>query len=573
MPSRFLAFAFDYDGTLTEQDRPSPEMLAALRRVRRSGRRLVLVTGRILVELREVFPEVDTEFDAIVAENGAVLSDADGVRDLAPPLEPHLAQALAHRDIPCRIGRVVLACDHAYAPAVLDELDRLGIDGQLVRNRAALMVVPSGVTKGTGLLEALAELRISHHSTLAVGDAENDLSLLETAEVGVAVANAVDGLRRNADLVLGLPDGAGVRELLDGPVVAGRRRIFADRWQIELGRTPQDRPVLLPASQVSLLVTGGSGTGKSYLTGHLVEQLVRLRYGVLVVDREGDHVGLASRQGVMVVGGEHPLPAPAVVVSMLGLRFGSVVLDLSLLAAAQQDAYVAELLPLVRAVQLDSGSPHWIVFDEAHTAPGRPGEVDAGGPVPGSGQLLATYQPDVLPAEVRDGLDAVVLLPGGGEGAEQAAAFVARHWTSGRSIDEELAALHPGQALLVPLTLDQPPVAFDVGPRKSRHVRHWHKYTDAQLPWHLQFRFAGHDPDEAAGNIREFHHGLRRASADTLRSHASGQDLSRWLDQVLQEQQLAAYVARLEWELDNGRRTVEDTRTRLLHAIEAHYLG
>ena len=573
MPARFQALAFDYDGTLTEQGRPSPQMLAALRRVRDSGRRLVLVTGRILAELRAVFPEVDVEFDAIVAENGAVLADADGVRDLAPPIEPHLAQALAHRDIPCRVGRVVVACDHAYAAAVHDELDRLGIDGQLVRNRGALMVVPSGVTKGTGLLEALGELRISHHSTLAAGDAENDLPLLETAEVGVAVANAVDGLKRRADLVLDEPDGAGVTALLEGPVLAGEHRIFSDRWQIELGRTPQGRPVLLPSSQVSLLVTGGSCSGKSYLTGHLVEQLVQLRYGVLVVDREGDHVGLASRRGVVVVGGERPLPPPPEVVTLLGHRFGSVVLDLSLLAPARQDAYVAELHPLVRAVQLDSGSPHWIVHDEAHLAPGRPGETESHASVPGSGQLLATYQPDQLPAEVCDHLDAAVLLPGGGDGAEEAAAFVAQHWTGSRSFEEQLAALHTGQAVLVPLALGGPPRSFTVGPRRARHVRHWHKYTDAQLPHHLQFRFAGDDPDASAGNIREFHRELRRASADTLRSHASSRDLSRWVDQVLQERQLAADVARLEWELDNGRRTLEDTRQRLLHAIEVRYLG
>ena len=571
MPAHFRALAFDYDGTLTEQGRPSPQVLAALHRVRGTGRRLVLVTGRILAELREVFPEVDAEFDAIVAENGAVLSDADGVRDLAPPIEPHLAQALAHRDIPCRVGRVVVACDHTFAAAVHDELDRLGIDGQLVRNRGALMVVPSGVTKGTGLLEALGELRISHHSTLAAGDAENDLCLLETAEVGVAVANAVDGLKRHADLVLDQPDGAGITALLDGPVLTGERRIFADRWQIELGRTPQGRPVMVPSSQVSLLVTGGSCSGKSYLTGHLVEQLVRLRYGVLVVDREGDHVGLASRRGVVVVGGERPLPEPAEVVTLLGHRFGSVVLDLSLLAPSEQDAYVAELLPLVRAVQLESGSPHWIVHDEAHTVSGRPGEVDAC--VPRSARLLSTHQPDVLPAEDRDCLDAVVLLPGGGDGAEQAAAFVAEHWSGSRSFDEQLAALQPGQALLVPLALGGPPLTFTVGPRRTRHVRHWHKYTDAQLPGHLQFRFAGNDPDASAGNIREFHRELRRASADTLRSHACSQDLSRWVDQVLQERQLAADVARLEWELDNGRRTLEDTRQRLLHAIEVRYLG
>jgi hypothetical protein len=72
------------------------------------------------------------------------------------------------------------------------------------------------------LVEALGELGLSPHNTIAVGDAENDHSLLEVAEIGVAVANAVESLRHHADVVLDLPDGAGVAELVRGPLVSGR---------------------------------------------------------------------------------------------------------------------------------------------------------------------------------------------------------------------------------------------------------------------------------------------------------------------------------------------------------------
>ncbi len=121
MSVRFAAYAFDYDGTITDVERPSPEILATLRACRAGGRRLVLVTGRILAELRQVFPRLEDEFDAIVAENGAVLLDADGERDLAPGIDPALAHALAHREVPLRSGRVVLACDACYAATALEE--------------------------------------------------------------------------------------------------------------------------------------------------------------------------------------------------------------------------------------------------------------------------------------------------------------------------------------------------------------------------------------------------------------------------------------------------------------------
>ena len=82
---------------------------------------------------------------------------------------------------------------------------RLGLDCQLVRNRSVLMILPAGVTKGTGLLEALAVVGLSRHNAIGLGDAENDHSLLDVCEVGVAVANAVDAIRAHADIVLTLP--------------------------------------------------------------------------------------------------------------------------------------------------------------------------------------------------------------------------------------------------------------------------------------------------------------------------------------------------------------------------------
>ncbi len=170
----FQVVAIDYDGTLTEGDRPDPAVLEAVRQTRRVGRRVVLVTGRILAELRAVFPQVAEEFDAIVAENGAVIASRAGVTDVAAPIDPALGRALAHRDIPFRPGRVIVACDAEHVTAVLEEVGRLGLDCQLVRNRAALMVVPSGVTKGTGLIEVLTSEK------LRFSEASRGLSVIRT---------------------------------------------------------------------------------------------------------------------------------------------------------------------------------------------------------------------------------------------------------------------------------------------------------------------------------------------------------------------------------------------------------
>ena len=166
------------------------------------------------------------------------------------------------------------------------------------------MILPAGVTKGAGLTEALADMGLSRHNAIGVGDAENDYSLLDACEIGVAVANAVDAIRAHADVVLSSPDGQGVAELLRGPLLAGRGYVHPRRWQLVLGTDDLGQRVLLPASQLNLAICGGTGDGKSYLAGLILEQLVQLGYSLIVFDPEGDHRGLGKLHGVFVTGGQ-----------------------------------------------------------------------------------------------------------------------------------------------------------------------------------------------------------------------------------------------------------------------------
>ena len=126
-------------------------MLAALDQARAGGLRVVIVTGRILAELEAVFPDAGGHADLIVAENGAVLARGGRRRRLAAPVPAGLAAALSRRGVACRRGAVLLACSGADEHVVLAEVRRLGLECQLIRNRAELMVLPAGVSKGTGL--------------------------------------------------------------------------------------------------------------------------------------------------------------------------------------------------------------------------------------------------------------------------------------------------------------------------------------------------------------------------------------------------------------------------------------
>ncbi len=86
----YLALACDYDGTLAKDGVVSPRTIDALERVKASGRKLLLVTGRLLEDLQNAFPRLDL-FAYVVAENGALLyNPADSTEKLlgeAPPRE------------------------------------------------------------------------------------------------------------------------------------------------------------------------------------------------------------------------------------------------------------------------------------------------------------------------------------------------------------------------------------------------------------------------------------------------------------------------------------------------------
>src|SRR3954463_9744033 len=101
----FRALIVDFDGTIATLGQVAPATVAALRRVRDSGRTLIMATGRILPELLENFPEVHI-FHRIVAEDGALIYDpttrSEEVLAQAPPKELH--EALAKQKIAFQIG-------------------------------------------------------------------------------------------------------------------------------------------------------------------------------------------------------------------------------------------------------------------------------------------------------------------------------------------------------------------------------------------------------------------------------------------------------------------------------------
>jgi len=119
---RYLALATDYDGTLASDGAVGPAIIEALERFRRSGRRLIMVTGRELPDLERVFSRFDL-FDRIVAENGAVVYDP-ATREKCPiaaPPKPEFVEMLRARGVaPLSVGDVIVSTWHPNETVVLD---------------------------------------------------------------------------------------------------------------------------------------------------------------------------------------------------------------------------------------------------------------------------------------------------------------------------------------------------------------------------------------------------------------------------------------------------------------------
>ncbi|MGD1237568.1 HAD hydrolase family protein [Mycobacterium seoulense] len=542
----FKVVAADFDGTLTSSGKLDPEVLRAIDQARSDGLTIVVATGRIGAELHAEFPQLAEHVDALILENGAVLWFDGQTEALAPPVGPDLDEALAKRAIPYRRGEVLVAVDGKHQAAVAEVIGELGMDYQQIRNRAALMVLPAGITKGTGLTAFLEKVNLSPHNTVAVGDAENDLSLLAVAEVGAAVSDAVRSLRRSADVVLDEPGGAGVVGLLAGPYLSGAERLCPPRHWLEIGAFEDGSPTRLPGSQARILVGGPAASGKSYLVGLMAERWISAGYCVLVIDPEGDHLQLQQLGHVQVAdGGLHP-PEPAELVNALRPNAGMVV-DLSGLAEPTKTDYVHRLRSTAEAHREQYGFPHWVIYDEAHLL----GYAEEAHWARRGGYVLCSFAPAALPAHEADSSDVVLALTSSDTATDLAS--------------RRRATIRFGSG---------PPREFTIGERHTRHVRHRHKYADIHLPAERRFYFhATGLPTAAAATMHDFSVALRHLDQQALEYHLERGDFSRWLEGTIADKELAARVAAWEDDLKARRAAdLERIRRQLVEAVEKRYL-
>jgi hydroxymethylpyrimidine pyrophosphatase-like HAD family hydrolase len=571
---KFAALALDYDGTIAEQDVLHPEVRAAIGELRRQGIVVVLVTGRRLRDLKRVAGDLSL-FDAVVAENGAVLEIAGMGRHfvLSQPLAPEFVRAVRRLGIDLAVGECIGETDAVHAPEVVAAIRDMQLPLVMLFNRSRVMILAQGVSKATGLHAALRLLRLSEHNVLAIGDAENDHPLLQACELGVVVSWGSPALKAIADAVLpgaGPGDVAGYLRQAVGQIRLPAAQI--GRHRLQLGHIARGGPVTLAVRNRNVLIAGDSCTGKSWVAGLLCEQLVLQHYSVCVIDPEGDYRALTSLPGVINLGGQRLPPGMGEVSLALRHPDLSVVIDLSQVDHGDKQPYVESLLAHLRELRRRTGLPHRIVVDEAHYYLRGPQARPLLDPML-DGYTLVTYHPSQLDPEIRAGSDLIVLTRLTDPQDLRAVRDMSGDPEDFDAWKEALSQLRVGQAGLI--SLCEPSGAelqcLDLEPRLTDHVRHRQKYVDVPVPEWESFIFTRHGrpTGRIARTVREFAVAAREVPSEVLDGHLARRDISRWVRSVLADQTLAAQIEILE--RGHIYEALSDIRNALAALIEDRY--
>jgi hydroxymethylpyrimidine pyrophosphatase-like HAD family hydrolase len=572
---RYLTLATDYDGTLATNGVVSDATVRALEKLKASGRKLLMVTGRHLPDLQRVFQKLEL-FDQVVAENGALLYDPATREEkvLAEAPKEEFLEALRAVGVSFQIGHCIVASWTPSEAAILEVIKRMGLDYQVIFNKGAVMVLPSGINKATGLRAALEELQLSPHNTVAIGDAENDHAFLSASECGVAVANALPALREKADVVTRGDHGAGVEELVEqllkDDLQAWDERL--ERSSIEIG-TPisafenvERREARIVPNRNNVLVAGASASGKSSAVAGILEECEERGYQFCLIDPEGDFEGLA---GALMVGspGEQP-DAKMVAKAMESPQ--SLVVNLMGVPLPERPGVFAALLPRILEVRAKTGRPHWLVIDEAHhLLPTTWSPASSAIPHELGGMILITVHPEHVSPALLALVDVVIAT--GMAARETLGEFTkAAQIAAPRELPE--ATPEPGEALVwfawrqpgEPLTLVQTRRA------KAERRRHKRNYAQGELSPEQSFYFRGPEGklNLRAQNLMTFLQVGEGVDEETWLYHARRGDYSRWFETMIKDEELAASAREIE---RNGIPGVAESRKKLRAAVESRY--
>lgn len=561
----YHALAMDYDGTIATRGRVDETTLTALAKLRESGRKLLLVTGRELDDLFTTFDQPEI-FDRIVAENGALIYEPTTKEKRligsAPPGE--FIDELTRRGVkPFSVGHVIVATWEPHQTVVLDVIRDQGLELHVIFNKGAVMILPSGVNKATGLSLALAEMGLSRHNVVGVGDAENDHAFLEMCGFSAAVANAIPSVKERTDLVLKADHGAGVAELIERIIADDLQSLHDDR--IRLGEADGGETVALNPVTQGILVCGSSGSGKSTLTTGLLERLAAEGFQLAIFDPEGDYDNLDF---AISLGSPQRAPLVEEILEILKDPYRNLSVNLLGVALEHRPSFFAELLPRVLELRSRTGRPHVLVVDEAHhllPVEWRPAKHVFSAQT--RGILYITIHPESLAKSVVETIDWVIAV--GEEPAKSIAGFCQAAGLTPPSEMDFVKKLPTGDAMLYRRGDTKTILVHSEKPTTERK-RHSRKYAEGNLGPARSFYFRGKEGklNLKAHNLMVFLQLSDGVDDDTWQYHLKRLEYSAWMQRSIKDTSLALEVEAIE---RDTKQSPLESRQQIRAAVEARY--
>jgi hydroxymethylpyrimidine pyrophosphatase-like HAD family hydrolase len=576
---RYHVLAVDYDGTIAQDGRVTAATLEALTRLRNSGRKLILVTGRRLEPLIELLPDLSL-FNSIVAENGALVFDPESGREilLAAPPPPEFAAELRRRSVTrMETGRCIVALWQPDQHVALQVIQEIGLELQIIFNKDAVMVLPSGINKAAGLRLALRELGLSSWNAVAVGDAENDEAMLRTCGASAAVANAIDAVKDIADIVLNQPRGSGVEELVEDILATDLRhleyRTLAARTStlrapnprgIVIGNRLDGTPFTIAEYGESILVTGGPGGGKSKLAISMLERLTPRGVQCCIIDPEGDYEGMESS---ITLGNAERVPSVEEVLGVLERPGDHCTVSMFSMDAADRPAYFQKLFHGLTELRSRTGRPHWIVVDEAHYAvPQGWQPAEDWGDAKLQGMMFITAYHDRLADALLRHVDWIVSI------AEKPETPIRELC---KALGEPQPKLEPPEDQQAHQALawrrgDDKLIWFTRISPQSDARRHSHSHYEGEMDEHLQFVFRGPEANLnlTTENIKQFVHIGGGVDDATWSFHKNANDYSRWIRDVIKDSDVADEIEQIE---NDQSLSIVDSRSKILETISNRF--
>ncbi len=460
-----------------------------------------------------------------------------------------LITALTERGIDFKVGRCVVEMDAGFADVAMSLIREQELPLAITFNRQRMMLLPASISKSSGLRELLGALGVSRHNALGIGDAENDHELLRCCEYGVAVEWGSHSLKQHADEVIAGDGPAAVAGFIDR--VSEKIRIpleHGGHHKVVLESVEGRPPFELVIRGRNVLIAGDTQSGKSWLAGLLMEQMILQGYTVCVFDPEGDYSSLGTLPNTVVLGGGRMLPSGDDLRMFLHQGL-SVVLNLSHINHQKKAEYIKQNLPLVAECRRRRGYPHRILLDESHYFLNAADDsalldLDLGA------YTLVTWRPSELGASVSNVIDIVAVTRLAEKSEVDAVAQLA-----GAAIDptqwyEPLANMSINEAALLPPTVEAVGKLrrFRVAPRLTHHVRHCTKYLDSPVSADKTFVFSenGMPTGRTATTLSALIEELGDSSPSVVQGHLHRHDFSRWIGHVFGDYDLAGMIRSLE---------------------------